>query len=140
MGYNNPLIPLPVNTEQQASSTDQQQTEAKVDQVIGIMESNVENVLQREEQLCSLNNRAAEFQTEAAQPAQQTSPQKRKYCGKHWWKFIVALIPSLILILRILKVILYEIRAEREREIAESFSLKLNENMLSSSVTENNDN
>ncbi|GLV38234.1 neuronal Synaptobrevin [Carabus blaptoides fortunei] len=59
-----------------------QQTQAKVDEVVGIMRVNVEKVLERDQKLSELDNRADALQAGASQFEQQASRLKRKY----WWK------------------------------------------------------
>lgn len=59
-----------------------QQTQAKVDEVVGIMRVNVEKVLERDQKLSELDNRADALQQGASQFEQQANRLKRKY----WWK------------------------------------------------------
>lgn len=59
-----------------------QQTQAKVDEVVGIMKVNVDKVLERDQKLSELNNRADALQIGASQFEQQAGKLKRKY----WWK------------------------------------------------------
>ncbi|KAL7305152.1 hypothetical protein TKK_0002548 [Trichogramma kaykai] len=59
-----------------------QQTQAKVDEVVGIMKVNVDKVLERDQKLSELDNRADALQMGAAQFEQQAGKLKRKY----WWK------------------------------------------------------
>ncbi|XP_045459636.1 synaptobrevin-1-like [Melitaea cinxia] len=58
------------------------QTQAKVDEVVGIMRVNVEKVLERDQKLSELDNRADALQHGAAQFEQQAGKLKRKY----WWQ------------------------------------------------------
>ncbi|XP_049865088.1 synaptobrevin-1-like [Pectinophora gossypiella] len=58
------------------------QTQAKVDEVVGIMRVNVEKVLERDSKLSELDNRADALQHGAAQFEQQAGKLKRKY----WWQ------------------------------------------------------
>lgn len=58
------------------------QTQAKVDEVVGIMYDNMKNVLERDSKLSELDNRADALQHGAAQFEQQTGKPKRKY----WWQ------------------------------------------------------
>ncbi|XP_046742258.1 synaptobrevin-1-like isoform X1 [Diprion similis] len=94
-------------TPQQASTTKKMQdTQAKVDEVVGIMKVNVEKVLERDQKLSELDNRADALQQGAAQFEQQAGKLKRKY----WWKnlkmmIIIGIIAVLILIIIIASLI-----------------------------------
>ena len=77
-----------------------QQTQAKVDEVVGIMKVNVDKVLERDQKLSELDNRADALQMGAAQFEQQAGKLKRKY----WWKnlkmmIIIGVICGIILII-----------------------------------------
>ncbi|RWS17961.1 vesicle-associated membrane protein 3-like isoform X4 [Dinothrombium tinctorium] len=72
----------PVNPQHQASSKRLQQTQAQVDEVVGIMRTNVEKVLERDQKLSELDDRADALQQGASQFEQQAGKLKRKY----WWK------------------------------------------------------
>lgn len=77
-----------------------QQTQAKVDEVVGIMRVNVDKVLERDQKLSELDNRADALQMGAAQFEQQAGKLKRKY----WWKnlkmmIIIGVICAIILII-----------------------------------------
>ena len=77
-----------------------QQTQAKVDEVVGIMKVNVDKVLERDQKLSELNNRADALQMGASQFEQQAGKLKRKY----WWKnlkmmIIIGVIALIILII-----------------------------------------
>lgn len=81
-----------------------QQTQAKVNEVVGIMKVNVDKVLERDQKLSELDNRADALQMGAAQFEQQAGKLKRKY----WWRnlkmmIIIGVICSIILILIICK-------------------------------------
>ncbi|XP_043281102.1 vesicle-associated membrane protein 2-like [Venturia canescens] len=94
-------------TPQQAVSTKKlQQTQAKVDEVVGIMKVNVEKVMERDQKLSELDNRADALQQGAAQFEQQAGKLKRKY----WWKnlkmmIIIGIICVIILIIIIASVL-----------------------------------
>lgn len=75
-----------------------QQTQAKVDEVVGIMRVNVEKVLERDQKLSELDNRADALQHGASQFEQQAGKLKRKY----WWKNL-----KMMIIIGILGVILF---------------------------------
>lgn len=77
-----------------------QQTQATVDEVVGIMKVNVEKVLERDQKLSELENRADALQQGATQFEQQAGKLKRKY----WWKnlkmmIIIGIICVIILII-----------------------------------------
>lgn len=77
-----------------------QQTQAKVDEVVGIMKVNVAKVLERDQKLSELDNRADALQQGAAQFEQQAGKLKRKY----WWKnlkmmIIIGIVCTVILII-----------------------------------------
>ncbi|CAD7077658.1 unnamed protein product [Hermetia illucens] len=65
-----------------------QQTQAKVDEVVGIMKVNVEKVLERDQKLSELDERADALQHGASQFEQQAGKLKRK----HWWANIKMMI------------------------------------------------
>lgn len=58
------------------------QTQAQVDEVVGIMRVNVEKVLERDQKLSDLDNRADALQHGAAQFEQQAGKLKKKM----WWQ------------------------------------------------------
>ncbi|XP_015607263.1 vesicle-associated membrane protein 2 [Cephus cinctus] len=96
----------PRTPQQGASSKKLQQTQAKVDEVVGIMKVNVEKVLERDQKLSELDNRADALQQGAAQFEQQAGKLKRKY----WWKnlkmmIIIGIICVIILIIIIASVV-----------------------------------
>lgn len=68
--------------QNQAAQKRLQQTQAKVDEVVGIMRVNVEKVLERDQKLSELDNRADALQEGASKFEQQAGKLKRKY----WWK------------------------------------------------------
>ncbi|CAL1295431.1 unnamed protein product [Larinioides sclopetarius] len=70
------------NPQQSASSKRLQQTQAQVDEVVGIMRVNVEKVLERDQKLSELDDRADALQQGASQFEQQAGKLKRKF----WWK------------------------------------------------------
>ncbi|XP_059615821.1 synaptobrevin-1 isoform X3 [Phlebotomus argentipes] len=65
-----------------------QQTQAQVDEVVGIMRVNVEKVLERDQKLSELDQRADALQHGASQFEQQAGKLKRK----HWWANIKMMI------------------------------------------------
>ncbi|XP_075168161.1 vesicle-associated membrane protein synaptobrevin isoform X2 [Haematobia irritans] len=69
------------NNQQSAASKRLQQTQAKVDEVVGIMRVNVEKVLERDQKLSELGDRADALEQGASQFEQQAGKLKRK----QWW-------------------------------------------------------
>merc|ERR1712157_208908 len=59
-----------------------QQTQNQVQEVVGIMRGNVERVLERDQKLSQLDDRADALQQGASQFESQAAKLKRKY----WWK------------------------------------------------------
>uniref|UniRef100_A0A8C6ZQD2 V-SNARE coiled-coil homology domain-containing protein n=1 Tax=Nothoprocta perdicaria TaxID=30464 RepID=A0A8C6ZQD2_NOTPE len=59
-----------------------QQTQAQVDEVVGIIRMNVDKVLERDQKLSELDNRADALQAGASQFETSAAKLKRKY----WWK------------------------------------------------------
>ncbi|CAH0397457.1 unnamed protein product [Chilo suppressalis] len=82
------------------------QTQAKVDEVVGIMRVNVEKVLERDQKLSELDNRADALQHGAAQFEQQAGKLKRKY----WWQNLkMMLIIGAIGVILLIIIIVYAI-------------------------------
>jgi len=84
--------------QQQNASKRLQQTQAQVDEVVGIMRTNVEKVLERDQKLSELDDRADALQQGASQFEQQAGKLKRKF----WWKnlkMILILVAIAIIIL-----------------------------------------
>lgn len=85
-----------------------QQTQAQVDEVVGIMRVNVEKVLERDQKLTELDQRADALQHGASQFEQQAGKLKRK----QWWAnmkmmIIMGVIGAVLLIIIIGKCILH---------------------------------
>ncbi|XP_043188837.1 synaptobrevin-1-like isoform X8 [Amphibalanus amphitrite] len=72
----------PRNPQQIAAQKRVQQSQAQVDEVVGIMRVNVEKVLERDQKLSELDDRADALQHGASQFEQQAGKLKRKF----WWK------------------------------------------------------
>lgn len=77
-----------------------QQTQEQVNEVVGIMRVNVQKVLERDQKLSELDDRADALQHGASQFEQQAGKLKRKY----WWKnvkmmIIIAIIAVIFLAL-----------------------------------------
>ncbi|OXB58674.1 hypothetical protein ASZ78_003641 [Callipepla squamata] len=81
-----------------------QQTQAQVDEVVDIMRMNVDKVLERDQKLSELDNRADALQAGASQFETSAAKLKRKY----WWKnckmmIILGVVCTVILIIIITK-------------------------------------
>ncbi|XP_044741650.1 synaptobrevin-1-like [Chrysoperla carnea] len=70
------------NSNVNATNKRLQQTQAQVDEVVGIMRVNVEKVLERDQKISELDNRADALREGANQFEQQAGRLKRKM----WWK------------------------------------------------------
>lgn len=79
-----------------------QQTQAEVDQVVGIMRDNMEKVLERDQKLSDLDTRAEHLQVGAQQFERHTNRIKRKY----WWQNIKMIIILVIVVAVILAIII----------------------------------
>ncbi|KAM7161043.1 vesicle-associated membrane protein 1-like [Macrochelys suwanniensis] len=80
-----------------------QQTQAQVDEVVDIMRVNVDKVLERDQKLSELDNRADALQAGASQFETSAAKLKRKY----WWKnckmmIILGIVCAVILIVMII--------------------------------------
>ncbi|KAK7793885.1 hypothetical protein R5R35_003569 [Gryllus longicercus] len=97
----------PRNVQQQAAQKRMQQTQAQVEEVVGIMRVNVEKVLERDQKLSELDNRADALQQGASQFEQQANKLKRKF----WWKnlkmMIIMGVIAVALIIIVILVIKY---------------------------------
>ncbi|KRY65695.1 Synaptobrevin-1 [Trichinella pseudospiralis] len=80
-----------------------QQTQAQVDEVVGIMKVNVEKVLERDAKLSQLDDRADALQEGASQFEKSAATLKRKY----WWKNckMIIIICAIVLIIIIIIVV-----------------------------------
>ncbi|KAH7639431.1 Tetraspanin-33 [Dermatophagoides farinae] len=87
---------------QGASSKRLQQTQAQVDEVVGIMRTNVEKVLERDQKLSELDDRADALQQGASQFEQQAGKLKRKY----WWQNLKMMLILGMIVLVILIIII----------------------------------
>ncbi|XP_018006519.1 synaptobrevin-1 isoform X1 [Hyalella azteca] len=79
---NGEIIGGPRTPQQMMAQKRMQQTQAQVDSVVDIMRTNVEKVLERDQKLSQLDDRADALQQGAAQFEQQAGALKRKM----WWK------------------------------------------------------
>ena len=81
-----------------------QQTQAQVDEVVGIMKVNVEKVLERDQKLSQLDDRADALQEGASQFEKSAATLKRKY----WWKNIkMIIIMCAIVVLLVIIIVIW---------------------------------
>ncbi|XP_039612169.1 vesicle-associated membrane protein 3 [Polypterus senegalus] len=78
-----------------------QQTQAQVDEVVDIMRVNVDKVLERDQKLTELDDRAEALQAGASQFEARASKLKRKYWWKNckMWAILIAVAVILIVII-----------------------------------------
>ncbi|XP_054063140.1 vesicle-associated membrane protein 2-like [Rissa tridactyla] len=93
----------PPSTTNVSSNKRLQQTQARVDEVVDIMRMNVDKVLERDQKLSELDNRADALQAGASQFETSAAKLKRKY----WWKnckmmIILGVVCAVILIIIII--------------------------------------
>ncbi|XP_003427457.1 vesicle-associated membrane protein 2 isoform X3 [Nasonia vitripennis] len=73
------IVGGPRTPQQVAAQKRLQQTQAQVDEVVDIMKTNVEKVLERDQKLSELDDRADALQQGASQFEQQAGKLKRKF-------------------------------------------------------------
>ncbi|XP_035919156.1 synaptobrevin-like isoform X4 [Anopheles stephensi] len=105
-GNSNGTQPSGANGANNATNNRLKQTQAQVDEVVGIMRVNVEKVLERDQKLSELDQRADALQHGASQFEQQAGKLKRK----QWWAnmkmmIIMGVIGVVLLIIIILSII-----------------------------------
>ncbi|XP_032904020.1 vesicle-associated membrane protein 3 [Amblyraja radiata] len=78
-----------------------QQTQAQVDEVVDIMRVNVDRVLERDQKLTELDDRADALQAGASQFETSAAKLKRKYWWKNckMWAILIAVILIIIIII-----------------------------------------
>lgn len=80
-----------------------QESQKQVDEVVGIMKVNVEKVLERDQKLSELDNRANALQQGASQFEQQAGKLKKKMWWKNMkWMIIMGTTAAVVVILIIL--------------------------------------
>ncbi|KAG5835481.1 hypothetical protein ANANG_G00244460 [Anguilla anguilla] len=84
-----------------AGSRKLQQTQAQVDEVVGIMRVNVDKVLERDQKLSELDDRADALQAGASQFETNAAKLKRKYWWRNMkmWGILIAVILIIIIII-----------------------------------------
>jgi len=98
-GENGEIVGGPRTPQQMMAQKRMQQTQAQVDAVVDIMKSNVEKVLDRDQHLSELDNRAEALQHGAAQFEQQAGALKNKMWWKNMKMMIIMGVVALILII-----------------------------------------
>ncbi|RXN23082.1 vesicle-associated membrane 3 [Labeo rohita] len=78
-----------------------QQTQAQVDEVVDIMRVNVDKVLERDQKLSELDDRADALQAGASQFETSAAKLKRKYWWKNckMWAILIAVVVIIIVII-----------------------------------------
>lgn len=79
-------------------------TQAQVDEVVGIMRTNVEKVLERDQKLSELDNRAEALQQGASQFEQHATKLKRKFWFKNIKMLILLGVVGIVLIFLIIHI------------------------------------
>lgn len=78
-----------------------QQTQAQVDEVVDVMRTNVDKVLERDQKLSELDDRADALQQGASQFETQAAKLKRKYWWKNckMWAILITVVLAIIIII-----------------------------------------
>lgn len=98
------IVGGPRTPQQVAAQKRLQQTQAQVDEVVDIMKTNVEKVLERDQKLSELDDRADALQQGASQFEQQAGKLKRKFWLQNLKMMIImGAIGLVILIIIIMK-------------------------------------
>lgn len=85
------------NQQNQAASKKLQQTQAQVDEVVGIMKTNVEKVLERDQKLSELDERADALQQGASQFERNTNILRRRmWCKNVKFMIILGLVAAVL--------------------------------------------
>jgi vesicle-associated membrane protein 2 len=103
-GEDGAIVGGPRTPQQIAAQKRLQQTQAQVDEVVDIMKTNVEKVLERDQKLSELDDRADALQQGASQFEQQAGKLKRKFWLQNLKMMIImGVIGVVILIIIVLK-------------------------------------
>jgi chromosome segregation ATPase len=94
----------PPNAMQASSNASKklQQTQAQVDEVVDVMRTNVDKVLERDQKLSELDDRADALQ----QGASQFETQAAKLRSKYWWKNAKMIIMLSVVVVAIAAVVI----------------------------------
>ncbi|CAF4841704.1 unnamed protein product [Pieris macdunnoughi] len=88
----------PKTPQQIAAQRRLQQTQAQVDEVVDIMKTNVEKVLERDQKLSELDDRADALQQGASQFEQQAGKLKSKFWLQNLKMMIIAAVIGIIIL------------------------------------------
>ncbi|CAH1382692.1 unnamed protein product [Tenebrio molitor] len=103
-GGDDGIVGGPRTPQQVAAQRRLQQTQAQVDEVVDIMKTNVEKVLERDQKLSELDDRADALQQGASQFEQQAGKLKRKFWLQNLKMMIImGIIGLVILIIIVMK-------------------------------------
>ncbi|XP_075164519.1 neuronal Synaptobrevin isoform X2 [Haematobia irritans] len=97
-GGDGEIVGGPRNPQQIAAQKRLQQTQAQVDEVVDIMRTNVEKVLERDQKLSELDDRADALQQGASQFEQQAGKLKRKFWLQNLKMMIIMGIIGLVIV------------------------------------------
>ncbi|XP_046809295.1 vesicle-associated membrane protein 2 isoform X2 [Lucilia cuprina] len=97
-GGDGEIVGGPRNPQQIAAQKRLQQTQAQVDEVVDIMRTNVEKVLERDQKLSELDDRADALQQGASQFEQQAGKLKRKFWLQNLKMMIIMGVIGLVIV------------------------------------------
>ncbi|KAJ6643672.1 Synaptobrevin [Pseudolycoriella hygida] len=97
-GNEDGIVGGPRTPQQIAAQKRLQQTQAQVDEVVDIMKTNVEKVLERDQKLSELDDRADALQQGASQFEQQAGKLKRKFWLQNLKMMIIMGVIGLVII------------------------------------------
>lgn len=97
-GEDGEIVGGPRTPQQIAAQRRLQQTQAQVDEVVDIMKTNVEKVLERDQKLSELDDRADALQQGASQFEQQAGKLKRKFWLQNLKMMIIMGVIGLIIV------------------------------------------
>lgn len=106
------IVGGPRTPQQVAAQKRLQQTQAQVDEVVDIMKTNVEKVLERDQKLSELDDRADALQQGASQFEQQAGKLKRKF----WLQNLKMMIIMGVIGLGILAIIVMKVMPEEKQQ------------------------
>uniref|UniRef100_A0A6P7F7K5 Vesicle-associated membrane protein 2 isoform X3 n=1 Tax=Diabrotica virgifera virgifera TaxID=50390 RepID=A0A6P7F7K5_DIAVI len=98
-GGDDGIVGGPRTPQQIAAQRRLQQTQAQVDEVVDIMKTNVEKVLERDQKLSELDDRADALQQGASQFEQQAGKLKRKFWLQNLKMMIIMGVIGLVILI-----------------------------------------
>ncbi|XP_066144238.1 vesicle-associated membrane protein 2 isoform X2 [Euwallacea fornicatus] len=101
-GDSDGIVGGPRTPQQIAAQKRLQQTQAQVDEVVDIMKTNVEKVLERDQKLSELDDRADALQQGASQFEQQAGKLKRKFWLQNLKMMIIMGVIGLVILIIII--------------------------------------